>query len=446
MKKLILILIILLFGTTTFAQTMAGRKILTLDECLEISRKNNPDIQLTESKMAAAEARLMNGFGNYLPSLNLYSSFSRKLNVEGASNISVGGQTITLPGETPNSFNVQASLSWVIFDGFNREGTYSGAKNRLKAEELNTEQTIFRTEYLVKSKFFEVVRNMKIVNTREKDLNASRKQLEMIRAQYEVGTVPVTNVYTQETEISNKELNVINAQRNFETSRAELLILLNINPESDIDFDESSVPAMISNEEVDEYRKDIGGLNSCINTGLKNRLDLTSLDYSQLAADDGISTAKSSYYPTLNASGSWNSSGTEMNQIPDNGRAYLGLSLSVPIFNNFRTNYLIENAKLQYAEVETQKIKLEKEVMSSIKSAYISLEASEKQLEIANKALKSSEMNFESISERFKVGASNITDYVLANTTYLNAQLNLTNSVYNYLLSKIALQYFMGLE
>ncbi len=74
----------------------------------------------------------------------------------------------------------------------------------------------------------------------------------------------------------------------------------------------------------------------------------------------------------------------------------------------------------------------------------MNLDAAEKQLDISNRALKSAQESYDSFNERFKVGASGITDYLTANNQLITAQINRINAVYGYLLAQKEILFAIG--
>jgi len=118
--------------------------------------------------------------------------------------------------------------------------------------------------------------------------------------------------------------------------------------------------------------------------------------------------------------------------------------LSVPIFDGFATNTQIQYAEYNYKVQEYQKINLERTIATEIEQAFLNLEASEKQIKIAEKSAFSSEMNLKVLQERFNVGTASIMDLITANNLYINSKINYISSLYTYLLSQREIEYYIG--
>ena len=74
----------------------------------------------------------------------------------------------------------------------------------------------------------------------------------------------------------------------------------------------------------------------------------------------------------------------------------------------------------------------------------MNLQAAEKQIEITEKSLRAAQQSYDSMNERFDLGAANITDIFLANNQLINAKINRINAVYSYYLAQKEILYSIG--
>jgi outer membrane protein len=215
-------------------------------------------------------------------------------------------------------------------------------------------------------------------------------------------------------------------------------------PDVSVDFDEYSLPQEINDLQIDNFRKNIGSYESAAQAALKNRQDLQALGKSIEASKSSLTIAESGYYPSVSAFGGWSWANSELNQFDELGRSYIGLSLRVPIFDQFNTNYQIQSAKAQLYQQEVDKSYQEKLALSQLKISYLNLEAAEKKLEISQRSYKAAENNYESYKERFDVGKSNVTDLLNANKLLVEAQINRTTAVYDYFGAQKSIEFNLG--
>jgi outer membrane protein len=167
-------------------------------------------------------------------------------------------------------------------------------------------------------------------------------------------------------------------------------------------------------------------------TALRNRPDYSSSLSGVQAADEGISAARGNYFPNLNASGGWTWTNSSFDRFSENGRYFVGMNLSVPIFDNFNAATQTQLASIEYRQRDIERAQREQQVRTEVQSALLNLDAAEKQLEITNRSVKSATQNYDAMKERLNVGSATPVEYQMANTLLVSAKINRINSVYNY--------------
>ncbi len=440
--KFILIFFII-FSSLIFAQEQ-GKKFYTLDECLDIAEKNNFDISISQNQLKVNKADVRNSFGRYLPSISYNMGYSRRLNPDGGSTVNVGGQIIPIPAQDPNSFNMATSANLPIFDGFGREGNFKRADSEYDSQKEMNEQTRQDVLFQVYNQYIAIVRNYQIVNIREQNHELGKKDLERVQAQFDAGVVPISSVYSQEAEIANREVDVISANNELQSSKAQLMNTMGLMPDLQTEFSVESIPQEINETDILNFRNRTGSLQYAIERALKNRADYKAGEYALEAAEGSLIMARSQYMPVLSAAGGWNWSNSEFSDFSENGRSYIGLNLSVPLFQNFSVDRNVQQSKLNMYRQNIVLKQTEQNIREVVQRAYLNLESSEKSLEASGRAVKAARQNYESTQERFNVGAANITDLQASNTQFVTARINYVNAVYNYVIAQKQILYSTG--
>ncbi len=420
------------------------KRTYSLKECLQIARENNPQIKIAESQISSAGAEITSAFGNFLPSANLNMGYTRQLNVESGQKINIGGQTIVVGRIEPNSYNMSLSLNYNLFDGFSKEAYYSSAKDNLNAAYSKYSHTIQEIELNVYRSYINVLRFKKIFEARKQDLEVAKKELERVTARYQAGSTQYASVLSQEAELANKEMLVIQSENDLKNSKAMLLISMGLNPETDINVNENEISTTLDENEIKRFRAEYVDYETLVRSALSNRLDIVAMDQQIASGKANLTVARSGYYPTLSAYGGWSWANNELKNFSELGRSFVGLSLRVPIFENFKSNYQIEIAKAQLLQLEMQKLQLEQSIRNQVIQALNNLDAAEKQLYVAQKSLESAQKNFDSAQERYRVGSIGVVEYVYANNLLISSKINQINSVYNYYIAQHELLYSAG--
>ena len=80
----------------------------------------------------------------------------------------------------------------------------------------------------------------------------------------------------------------------------------------------------------------------------------------------------------------------------------------------------------------------------ALKKAMNQLEASEKNIEQAKRNLVSTKEDLRVAQERYAVGAGTILDQVTANASYISAQSDNVNAIFNYYIARKQVEYLIG--
>ena len=444
MKQLSYLIILIIFSYLANAQLKGELKSYSLNECIEIALQNNYDYKLAKSNINVANAAITEAFGEFLPSLNYSAGYNRQLNTQGGKTANLFGQIIPIPQSNPNSYNMSAGATYPIFTGFSREANYSKALDSYESTDLNVKHIAKKVEHDVYLQYIDIINKRETVKTRKENYELGRQQLDRIQAQFSAGTIAINVVYSQEADLANKEYDIITAEAALSSSKSTILSLMGLKTDISVDFSEKSVPKEINDEDMSNFRKAVGDYSTAISDALNNRQDFTASNFDITAAEAGVRSVSSGYYPTLSAATGWSWANSELNQFGDLGRTYVGLNFTLPIFDNFRTKLNVENANLQLEQKKIAKLQLEQSIRTALTINYDNLEAAERLVNVAKKAVEAAEKNYESSKERFDVGKADIIEYQNANNQLIISKINKISAVYNYFKAQKELLYSIG--
>lgn len=442
-KSLIFLLALLSISSYSFSQKY-DIKTYTLQECLTTAIQNNYDLVVYKAALESASSNKTSAFGSYLPMLQFTGGYSRTLNQQGGRTVNVGGQIIPIGTPSPNSYNMGLNAGLNLFDGLFREANFRAANYNYNTADLNLQQGIVNVKIDVYRNFFDFATKKQILQMRKENFEQGKKELESIQAQNQVGVIPISVVYSKEADLGSLELELARAENDVNLSRANLLSIMSLDPTLNVDFSLTDIKTEISQPDIDEFRNRIGKFDKMLQEALNYRYDYQSTESSMKSAHERVTMSRSAYFPSLQLGGGWSWSNSEFNQFDTYGRSYFGLNLSIPIFDGFNTNSNIEQSQYSLKQAEVQRLKLNQTIKTQVEQALLNLDATEKQILISQKALKSADLNYKVLTSRFEVGSANITELIQANTQYLNAQINQITSVFGYLLAQKELEYAIG--
>ncbi len=428
-----------LLSSSVSAQESGDRASYSLNDCLSIALEHNYDVESAKAQYQIQATNLTQSFGAYLPSLHANVGYTRQLNESTTQDF--GGHVITLP-YTPNSYTMSATANYVLFNGFSREATYHKASRELSAAEENLYRVRQQVSYSVRSQYLAVLKAMQVAKIRRENVELGKKEVERAQALYDAGRTAIATVYSQQSDLGSREMDLVTAENTTNQSKTSLLATMALPPEGRAEFLESSVSSSIDSSVLRAFRTEIGSYGDALSKALQSRADYRAALIHIESAESGVSSARGGYFPSINANGIWSSS--SVNTFGENNAYYVGVNLSYPIFDNLNTSSALQLATIQVQQRQIDRALAEQKVRTELQNAFLNLDASEKQVEISARALVASTANYNATKERFAVGAATLLEYQTANNQIINARINQVTAAYSYLDAQFQVRLAMG--
>jgi outer membrane protein len=283
-----------------------------------------------------------------------------------------------------------------------------------------------------------------LLKVAQDNLKRSQRQLERILEANRVGSVSLADVYKQEVQVGNDELQLIRAQANYDKAKADLLVYLGLIPTDEYEFEDPSIQLEIDTTEFSALRERIKNLDELISIALDRRPDYKSSISNLNSARSGVTVAMSGYMPTISASASYNLNSNELKTLPNNRSIGWGISISFPIFDRLQLQTQVQQAKINVKNAEVQVEQVKRQITADVKKAILDIESAMKQLEVAQRQVKSAELDLKTAEEKYNIGAGTLLDLLIATANYTSAVSSQVNAVYDYIVAKAQLQYALG--
>jgi outer membrane protein len=426
MKKIILLLT--LFSITAFAQ-----KQLTLDEAIKIALQKNPNLIKLENNLAGSEKQLKNAYGQLLPSLGAQAGWSwQRITDAGSQQRNFLGEIVNVPPSTVENRSYSAGIggSVTLFNGLANYANIYQKQNLLKANEYDIAKLKQSIVYQTSDFYFAVLNAEELMRVREENVKYFEKFYESVNERNKLGSVAIADVYSAQVQLGNAELALIQAQNDYDRLKNGLLTFLALNVMDDY----SLIDPFNQEKNIDpnSYLKQFEDIQTLVNVALDNRFDFKSQQLLVKSADDGLTIARSSLFPTLTANYSYGSGAVELSKMFDRKSLSFGMSLNIPIFSNFSTETQIQQAEINKMNQLEDLRSLERQIKIEIKQGYNDLIAAKKSLDVANKNVLASEENRKINLERYNLGSATILEVLQSNRDYIDAMRNRINSVYDF--------------
>lgn len=439
------ILLTLLFTFTIF-QSSYSQNQLSLEDAIRLALQKNTTLKQFDNSIATYESSKLAAYGNFLPSLSASGSWDWSRNENAARIININGLDINVPESTSETrtYGVGVNSSLVLFDGLSNFANLSQSTNELESAKLILgrlkQEVVFRTISL----YYSIVEIEQLLNVRNEDVKQQQKTLETIEERNRLGAVTLADVYQQQVQLGNAELEVIRAQNNLEIAKSNLLYYLGLDVLENVEFAKD-----LSNEEKLSIKTDIEAdykmISELVNQALNSRKDFISKQLDLEGAYDGVTIARSGHLPRLTGGASFGSSANTFDNLFESKRYSAGLTLSIPIFSGFSVSNQIQFAEVRAMNTELELNDLERKIKQDIQQSLLDLQAATKALIVSEKNVNAAEENLKIEREKYSLGAGKLLDVLIANTFFTNAQTNFINNQFNYIRLSEQLKYNLGI-
>lgn len=408
--------------------TARGAEVLSLDDCINMALRNNPEIRIAEEGFHKAQSTLLANYGGFLPRLSVDFSTGHRFYGPSSVQFDAQGRPVIQDGFDYEDYSFRISSDIVLFDG---GGTINGVRSAMSGRDASKEDLRYSKDIItarVIRAYYDLVRSTMLLHVQEEALEQAKKNLERTEALLEVGSATRADVLKARVLHSNTRLNMIKAKNAVELAREDLVSLLNLMEARSFDVDTSMV-ITYSDPNIDEE----------ISYALENRSDLRSLQYSIKSASSGIAAAKSGWLPTIGASFGY---GWNDRQMADNLNFFkeeymwsiIGY-VSFNLFDRFSTTSNVRTAKANHriAEYNLENAKLQ--AIREIKSLVFMLRESRERISVATETVEQAMEDVRLADERYRVGAGTMLETIDAQVALTQAKADVIDAKCDYLIA-----------
>ncbi|MCK9212829.1 MAG: TolC family protein, partial [Ignavibacteriaceae bacterium] len=440
LMKFFKILILTFIMTGVF--TINAQEKITLRQAITTALHQNTSVIKSANNLETSNAAVKNAYGNFLPNLNFSSGWNwqRVSNGKGATVVNYFGEAQTLgPTETDSrSYSMSLGGNVTLFDGLANISSLNQKKNDLQSAKYDLDKLRQDVSLQTVNLFITITNNEKILKFQEEDLKYNKDMLNKVKEMFDLRMKANVDLYAQEFQTSNAQLSYLQAKSNYEKSKIALLNYLSKDILKDYTF------AMDSSYLPDEV-KNIDDINALYKTALINRSDYQSSKLKFENSEYQLTTARGGYFPSLSGNYGFSTSATQPKDLLSRKVYNFGLSLSLPIFSRWSTEYATQSAQVQIKNTNEDLNALERQIKSDLKNAVLDLQTATLQLEVTKAALKSALETWQIKRDSYTLGSATFIDQQQSYRDYVQATNNAIASESNYILKQFGLLSALGL-
>ncbi len=433
MKKLLLPIGLLLASYQMQAEEWSLRK------CVDYAVEHNISIKQRENVKRQQQLQLSNAKNSRLPNLDgsvsQNFSFGRGLTSD---------NTYTNKSTSSTSFSLGTSVP--LFTGLRIPNMIKLNQLNLEASTADLEKAKNDISVQVAQAYVQILYSMEIADVARRQVSIDSMQVVRLQAMIDNGKASEAELAQQKATLAQGRLTATQAQNQYEQAVLTLTQLLELPSADKFTVERPKVGNIDSNNE--KY-----SVEAIYAEALGVKPEVKAEELRLKGSEYNINIARSGWYPQLSLSAGlgtnyYKTSGFKgesfSDQMKNNFSQYIGLNLSVPIFNRFQTRNSVRSAKI---ERETQQLQLDnvkKSLYKEIQQACQAANAASAKYASSIEAGKSSNAAFRLMQAKYENGKANITEFNEAKNNLMKAESDLAQAKYEFVFQTTLVDFYRG--
>ena len=438
MKKVSLFLGFVALALTSVAQnTEQSALTLTLEQALEIALSESPTIKVAEQEIEIKRYAKQETYSSLIPRFDATAQYQRVLAKQTMS-MDLGGQTQTIKVGSDNSFNGGVTASMPIVNAQLWESLKVSAADVVLAIEKARSSQIDMIEQVSKAYFSTLLAKESLVVYQRVYDNAVENN-KNIKKRYDVGSVSEYDYISSNVSVQNAIPNLIEAQNSVVLALWQLKALLGIDLKKNIDVVGT----------LKDYESQMNYAHTIDQIDLSNNSSLKQLDIQESMLESAVKIAKLANVPTLsvNAAYLYTALGNDGKFFVGkawNPYSYAGVQLNIPIFAGLQRRSAIRQSQLNLSNLQLQRENAERQLQVAVVQSLSNMQTNVKKFSAAAATVGQAQRGYEIAVKRYEVGRGTLVDVDNSQLALTQAELGRNSAIYNFMISKIALDKILG--
>ncbi|HAB40739.1 MAG TPA: transporter [Porphyromonadaceae bacterium] len=422
MKRYVISSMVSLAAISGAAQTW------TYSDCVEYAREHNISLQKSRLTELSSEYTLEESKAQWEPTLDFATTHS----------------VSNYPWKeiTKNSYNSSYGLNagWTVWNGGQRENTIKQSKLRTEINRLTTGQMMRTLETDLLQVYINILYAKESIGIYKEAAKVSLAQSERARELMEAGKISRVDYAQLNSQYEQDKYALVNAQSTYDSRLMELKQLLELGIETeirlaDVEWDAAQVLAALP-PIAESYRM-----------ALDTDLRIKALEIEKSSSDLDIAIAKAGRMPkiSLNAgvgTGYYAPGDAFGSSMKKGLNESLGLTLSIPIFDNKKTKTAVAQARVANLNAQLDINQRQTDIAQLVENWYIDTQSAQSRYSAAETQLESARLSDELTNERFNLGYVNTVELMTAHNSYIEARHTVLQAKYMAMLGQKMVEFY----
>jgi outer membrane protein len=406
---------------------VASTMQITLDEAIQRALDVQPAMVQARGDQRNAGAGQRSALGAFLPSVTTSASASRNNHSSFIPNT-----RDTLPPQYSYSGGLSVRLD--LFDGFRRLTDLRAASATGNAAGAGVVYQRFQVVLQTKQAFYDAIAKEDLVRVAEAQVRRAQQQLDISVQKLHAGSATRSDSLRSVVDYGNARLALLQAQANLATSQATLGRQIGMD-----------APVRATSDSVLPTLPDTRSLRGSL---LETAPQVLQADANARAARAKVWSARSQYWPSLTVGYSNSRTGTGSPNLPlfnDYPETFIwSFGLSWTLFNGFQREQSQISASVARDVAAAKAADTRRQANAQLTQQVAALGTSFLKIGITTDNVAAATEDLRVQQERYRVGAGTILDLLTSQASLTQAQTDLVQARFDYLIARAQLEALVG--
>jgi outer membrane protein len=424
----------------------AQQKVWNVDDCIQYALEKNIQVQQAQVSSSISNENQMLAKASWYPYLS--SSARESYNWNNIVNSTTGTNTF----KGTDGVNISASSAITIYNGSRIRNNVRQTETNFEASQYNIEVIKETVSLNVLNAYLQVLYSEEQVKNDTDQIASLAEQLNLANERLKLGAIANSDYLQVKSQLATEKQTLAAAQSQLAINRIALMQIMEFPIASNFQIQHPNLDSLINQKRlpdpVEVYQTALGIKPEVKNAELVKKsfqigIDLAKANYyPNLSASAGVSTSYSGYQTSYSTS--YRPGTTFGDQLKNNVSPSIGLSASIPIYQNRQVKTGVEVAKLNLSNAELNELNTKDLLRRAIEQACQNVVSNQIEYEASSEAYQAVKESYDVASEKYDRGLMSSVDFLIQKTTYITSQSTFLQSKYALIFSYKILDFYAG--
>lgn len=387
-----------------FLSPLVTARVLTWKESIELTVQNNAELKSSMASLEATQFQEKVVRSEFLPEFHANLDLTRNRKEAPGSFLSAKNTP-----QSQSQYAFSLSGSWNLFAGFKDKEKIQEAKAKTNLASVNWQLLKAKVSYELKSSYQGFLYALEYKKLTQDIIRRREENLRLVELRFESGRENKGSVFLSQAYLQQAKYDDLQAENAKKLAEAQLKKILGLD-DFPYELAENKIPLQALAGERPDFHELV--LQSP---------EYFQASYQEEAASAAIKIAQSTYYPTLDFSGSINQ--TDRGFFPDEKNHWaVKLGVSFPLFNGGRDFYQIQSAVSSWTAAKRSFEHNRRQQLTKLQEAYVNYQESEQKLAMYESFLKATLIRAEIARKKYNNGLVDFEDWDIIENDLISRQ------------------------